>query len=105
MDTSAALDVTDRWYVADTVLDPDARQLTLDFRRRSRFACLDCGATGCPVHDTAERRWRHLNFFEYRTELVTQLPRVRSATMRCAARRGPPRQAGNRGIGASRGIV
>src|SRR5207244_7061888 len=30
----------------------------------------------CGVHDTIERRWRHLDFFQYRCELVAKVPRT-----------------------------
>ena len=28
------------------------------------------------MHDTIERRWRHLDFFQYRCELVAKVPRT-----------------------------
>jgi len=40
-----------------------------------RFACPKCQAL-CAVHDTIERRWRHMNFFQYRCELVAKVPRT-----------------------------
>lgn len=55
--------------------EPKILELKLDFERGSKFGCPECGKH-CPVHDTSERRWRHLNFFEYRCELVAPLPRV-----------------------------
>lgn len=83
MDTNAlfatALGLADPWYVAALDLDPQTKRLEiqLDFRRGGTFACAECGATGCKAHDTAERRWRHLDFFQFRTELVARTPRVR----------------------------
>jgi transposase len=75
---AAALGLTDPWYVAGIDLDPAAKRLEiqLDFRRGGTFACPDCGAAGCKAHDTAEHRWRHLDFFQFRTELVARTPRV-----------------------------
>ena len=55
--------------------EPKVLELSLGFDRGSKFACPECGK-GCSVHDTTERRWRHLNFFEYRCELIAPLPRV-----------------------------
>jgi hypothetical protein len=49
----------------------------VDFKAGSRFPAP--GASHqllCPVHDTVEKRWRHLDFFQYRTELVARVPRV-----------------------------
>lgn len=55
--------------------EPSFLELRLDFERGSRFLCPECGEL-CPVHDSAERRWRHLNFFQYRCDLVARLPRI-----------------------------
>jgi transposase len=82
MDTNAlfssALGLTDPWYVAALDLDPAAIRLEIqiDFCRGGTFTCAECGAGGCEAHDTAERRWRHLDFFQFRTELVARTPRV-----------------------------
>jgi transposase len=82
MDTNTlfatALGLAEPWYVAEIKLNPTAKQLEihLDFRRGGRFACPHCGATECPAHDTAERRWRHLDFFQFRTDVIARTPRV-----------------------------
>jgi len=47
----------------------------LEHVRGQHFECPQCG-TLCGVHDTIERRWRHLNFFQYRCELVAKVPRT-----------------------------
>jgi len=43
------------------------------------FACpeQDCTETTCPVHDTVEKTWRHLDFFEHQAYLSARVPRVR----------------------------
>lgn len=56
--------------------EPKVLELELDFERGSRFACPECGEL-CAVHDTVEKRWRHLNFFQWRCDLVARVPRVR----------------------------
>jgi transposase len=76
---TAALGLSPEWQVVECQLDQAARQLTLrlDFKAGSRFPVP--GASHqllCPVHDTVEKRWRHLDFFQYRTELVARVPRV-----------------------------
>lgn len=76
-----ALQLGPEWKVADCVLDTQARRLTLklDFVSGSKFAAP--GAAHqllCPVHDTVEKRWRHLDFFQYQTELVARVPRVKT---------------------------
>jgi transposase len=76
---AAALGVAEPWYVADLQLAETQLTISVDFRRGGRFTCPTCEAAGCPAHDSAERRWRHLNFFEYRTGIVARTPRVRCA--------------------------
>lgn len=49
--------------------------LELDFPRGSRFPCPRCG-TACPVHDTLEKQWRHLDFFQHVTFLKARVPRT-----------------------------
>ena len=73
-----ALGLTEPWHVVDVSLDPAAKRLEirLDFRRGGTFACPECGATGCPAHDTEERCGRHLDFFQFRTELIARMPLI-----------------------------
>ena len=54
---------------------PPVLEIVLEFRRGSQFPCPQCGQL-CAVHDTTPKRWRHLNFFQYRCELVANVPRV-----------------------------
>lgn len=72
-----ALGLGDGWKVVKSEMDVEGRQLKLwlDFAKGSQFACPDCGEY-CPVHDTAEKHWRHLDFWQHRTELVARVPRV-----------------------------
>lgn len=74
---AAALGLTEPWYVAGVDLEAPQLTIRVDFQRGGRFACPACGGAGCPAHDSEERRWRHLNFFEYRTVIVARTPRVR----------------------------
>ena len=50
-------------------------KLWLDFEPGSQFACPQCGEF-CPVHDTLEKKWRHLDFWQHRTELNARVPRT-----------------------------
>ena len=65
----AALGLAPPWRVASVSFDKDAGTLDigLDFPRGSRFPCPEegCSHGACPVHDTADKRWRHLDFFEH----------------------------------------
>lgn len=76
-----ALQLTPEWKVSACELDQVAPRLTLklDFAPGSRFPVP--GASHqllCPVHDTTEKTWRHLGFFQYQTELVARVPRIRT---------------------------
>ena len=73
-----ALGIAEPWVVARVDLDPDERRLgiEIDFRRGGTFSCSECGVAGCKAYDTEERRWRHLDFFQYHTELIARVPRV-----------------------------
>ena len=73
-----AMGITEPWFVAKVELDLKQRQLeiAIDFRRGGVFPCPECGAAGCKAYDTDERRWRHLDFFQYRTDLTARVPRV-----------------------------
>lgn len=73
-----ALGVQEPWYVASIDFSPEKRELAiaLDFRRGGVFPCAECGSAGCKAYDSEERRWRHLNFFQYTTVLRARVPRV-----------------------------
>jgi len=76
-----ALGLSRPWRVVRTEFDPGAAQLDLylEFDRGARFVCpaKDCAHGGCPVHDSAEKTWRHLDFFQHKAFLHARLPRVR----------------------------
>jgi len=78
---SRLLSLAEPWSVRDVVLD-EARE-TVEIRVAERdgsaFPCPECGAAS-PLHDHApERRWRHLDAMQFRTEIVARLPRVSCA--------------------------
>ena len=77
-----ALGISDPWTIERVEFDPERKRLDLilAFRRGSRFPCPECGATDCPVHDTKERTWRHLDFFQHEAYLTAKVPRVRCDT-------------------------
>ena len=66
-----------RWRVISNAFGGDGTtlELRLDFERGARFACPRSGGS-CGVHAAAERRWRHINFFQYRREIVARLSRI-----------------------------
>lgn len=71
----AALGVEYPWFVESVTFDAAQKRLDirLDFKRGSRF---DIDSVACSVHDTVEKRWRHLNFFQHECYLHARVPRV-----------------------------
>jgi transposase len=74
-----ALGLPAPWAVSGSRFDAAARRLDIDitFAKGARFACPDCGATDCPVHDTEAKSWRHLNVFQHEAYLNARVPRIR----------------------------
>jgi transposase len=72
-----ALGLGSGWKVVKSEMDVGTRQLKiwLDFGAGSQFECPECGEY-CGVHDTVEKRWRHLDFWQHQTELIARVPRV-----------------------------
>lgn len=67
------------WKVVSTDFDPGAKSLEIriDFERGARFADPETGEP-CPVHDTVQRSWEHLRFFEHRTTIRARVPRIKT---------------------------
>jgi transposase len=65
------------WRVTSTEFqgDPPQLELHLEHGSEGRVFCPECGQQ-CGIYDTVEKRWRHLNFFQYRCELVARVPRA-----------------------------
>jgi len=74
-----ALGLAPPWTVVSCQFDAEQRRLDigLGFPRGSRFPCPSCGQGNCPVHDTEQKSWRHLNFFQHEAHLVARVPRIR----------------------------
>lgn len=81
---AAALQLPAPWFIdsiefREAVDNPSIRELHIfiDFKKGSKFPCpADGCGTACPVHDTQERVWRHVNFFQYPCYLHARVPRV-----------------------------
>ena len=65
------------WQVVEVKLDLTAHvlDLYLDFPPGSRFPRPSDGPL-CPVYDTTEKTWRHLNFFQDECHLHAWVPRI-----------------------------
>jgi transposase len=48
----------------------------IDFKHGAKFKCPICGKL-MPVHDTKQKMWRHLDFFEYEAYLHCRTPRTK----------------------------
>jgi transposase len=74
-----ALGLEEPWQVVDVEFDAGERRLDLriDFPKGSRFCCPECGRRGLKVHDSEEKTWRHLDFFQHQAYLTARVPRVR----------------------------
>jgi transposase len=79
---SIALGLEEPWFVKDLNFDPEKRRLdiVLDFTKGSKFSCPECGVQNCQIHDTKERTWRHLDFFQHQAFLTARVPRVNCTT-------------------------
>ena len=73
-----ALGLTGGWKVVKSEFkgEPKKLEIYLDFEAGQKFECPE-GGERSGVHDTVEKRWRHLNFFQYECELVARVPRVK----------------------------
>ncbi len=74
-----ALGIETPWYIEKTKFDAEQKRLDIwiRFKRGSRFE-LQEGSIAYPVHDTEEKTWRHLNFFQHECYLHVRVPRVRT---------------------------
>ena len=74
-----ALGLHTPWQVKDVSFSADDKHrselhLRIDFVSGSRF--LDEKGKLCPIHDTVERQWQHLSFFEHTCYLHCAVPRI-----------------------------
>ena len=69
----------DAWEVADVWFEPhegtDELHVGVARRRGAAVPCPVCGAP-CGVHDSRERTWRHLDFWQYETIVHCAVPRA-----------------------------
>jgi len=76
-----ALGLQAPWEVNDVHFEDSGSHRTLhidiSFTRGSQFP--DDSGEPCPVHDTIERSWRHLNFFEHECYLHCRVPRIKTS--------------------------
>ena len=78
---SMALGLQSPWKVEEIIFsnddsEPHELHLHIGFESGSRFS--DESGTLCPVHDTVERQWQHLSFFEHTCYLHCAVPRIKT---------------------------
>lgn len=73
---TAALGLSAPWRVTRTEFDGMRLDLYLDFPRGARFPCpaKDCAQGVCALHDTADKVWRHMDFFQHKAFLHAACP-------------------------------
>lgn len=99
-----ALGLSKPWQVVDIRFSKEEGRLDLriDFSKGAKFPCSTCEKErDCEVHDTQDRTWRHLNFFQYETYLHVFTPGSRGSAAASAGFakwrfRGRDRGAGSR---------
>lgn len=82
-----ALGIVSPWEVTAVEFSKESSRLdiSIDFQRGALFPCPVCGALS-PVHDTTEKQWRHLNFFQYEAYLTARVPRVKCPNGDCGVK-------------------
>ena len=75
---SLALGLVPPWVVDHVTFTVEEKRLDLhiNFSKGSRFAYPVCGEE-CPVHDTHDHTWRHLDFFQHEAYLHARVPHVK----------------------------
>jgi len=73
-----ALGLQAPWEVKDLQFNPEGHRLDilLDFARGAHFPCPVCNQP-CKTHDTEERTWRHMDFFQHSAYLTARVPRCK----------------------------
>jgi transposase len=78
-----ALQLAPSWHIKDIQFKPTKGKskgqldIYLDFRKGTRFK--DDSENLCAVHDTLEKTWRHLDFFQHTCYLHARVPRIKTA--------------------------
>jgi len=72
-----SLQLKEPWKLVHIEFDEEdeAWHLFIDFERGARFACPLCGEM-CAAHDTEMKKWRHLDFWTWKTYMHARVPRT-----------------------------
>lgn len=78
-----ALQLERPWYIKDVKFTPTTGKISgqldiyLDFEKGAKFN--DDSDAACSVHDTIEKTWRHLDFFQHTCYLHARVPRIKTS--------------------------
>ena len=72
-----ALGISTPWYIENVSFNMENSRLdiNINFKRGAKFPYKSY--ENLPVHDTVNKQWRHLNFFEHECYLNCRVPRVK----------------------------
>lgn len=78
-----ALNLEAPWYIKEIKFTPSPGKfgqlgIYLDFVKGAKF--IDDEGNHCPVHDTVQKQWRHLDFFQHACELHARVPRIKDSS-------------------------
>lgn len=75
-----ALNLSEPWYIENVVMSIDKQthrgqvDIYINFKQGSKFK--DTMDEDCPVYDTIQKTWQHINFFEHRCFIHARVPRI-----------------------------
>ena len=74
-----ALQLPQEWFVEHCDFEAEKGRLNikLNFRRGEMFCCPDCHGQKYKLHDTVEKTWRHMNFFQHEAYITAKVPRTK----------------------------
>jgi len=78
------LGLSSPWLVSGVELDKSQGEVVVQvgLDHGAKLVCPRCGHA-CPGYDSRERRWRHLDTCQFRTQVVAQVPRVQCPEHGC----------------------
>jgi transposase len=76
---SIALGLQAPWYIKEIIFNKDTLQLDiyLQFKKGTKFLAED--GQEYTAHDTVERKWQHLNFFQHKCYLHAKVPKIKQS--------------------------
>lgn len=76
---SIALGLQAPWYIKEVIFDKESSQLDIHLAFTKGYKFKGDDGAEYTAHDTIERSWRHLNFFQHQCYLHTKVPRIKQS--------------------------